>query len=607
MDRIDIDAFGGMIPILGPHKLPHGAAQSASNCDLSGGTLKAWNKSVSVYDAVLATGTIGSIFLYRKSDGTQLWCEWTQDVDVAPGPISGDTTNRTYFTGTDYPRVFDSAMSDVGAGTTYPKSSYILGIPASVAAPSAVLGAGGAGTARNLVYVYTYVRKWSSGKVDESAPSPASTAVLALPGQVVTVGTFAAAPTSRGVTHIRIYRASTGDYQYVTEITVATASYADSALDSALGDVLETLDWLPPPDDMAGLISLPNGCFAGFAGNEVCISVPYQVHAYPSDYRVAFPYDVVGIGHVGGMIVVGTTGFTYLIDGNDPAVLGKLQASIEYPCLAKRGMTSSDDGVMYPTHDGLAHVNQGGGISLSTASLMGREQWDKYFAETVRAIVFRGGYFGFFDNTGAAGVANDGFHIDYVNPTGITGMFGGVHCVHVDKTDGKLYYVATANAVNHIYEWDAQTDWVQYLWQSKKFISGHPHVYAAVRVYGGWANALTQAEQDAYNAARDAIIAANQALLASDYAATLSGASISEYEIVGSQLAAVPAALDDIVGLTFKLYADGVVGESLTVTGDEPRRLVGGYQAKNFELELQGHIDVYRVIVAPSIMDIDDA
>lgn len=487
----------------------------------------------------------------------------------------------------------------------YPKSSYILGVSAPTTAPTVALGSGGSGTARDLVYVYTFVRKWASGKVDEGMPSPASAKVTALPGQTVAVSDFSATPAGRGVTHIRIYRAGTGDYLYVTEIAVGTTSYNDSALDAALGDALVSAEWSEPPTDMKGLIMLPNGVAAGFSKNEVCFSVPYQVHAYPTRYRYALPYEIVGIGYVGTMVVVATKGYPYLLDGIDPGSVTQMQSPAMYPCLAKRGVVSTESGVLFPTHDGMAIATPGGGVSLITKNDLSREEWENYYAETMRSVSYRGLYMGFFNNTGAAGVSNDGFLFNHVSPNGLVGLFGGVHCAYADRESGNLYYVASDDGGNnYIYKWDDQVDRVAFLWKSKLFIAQDYTNFGALRIFADWDGALTQAEVDAYNAIRNDIIAANQALLETDDLGTIGGDVIAEIAIAGDGLTEVPPAIADIVGLTFKLFADGTLVCSITVDNEDPVRLPSGYLASEFEFELQGQTEVREVRLATSVPEL---
>lgn len=58
------------------------------------------------------------------------WFHWTTLVHAVKGPVAGDTTERTYYTGDGVPKVTDSSLATAGGGTAYPNNSYTLGIPA---------------------------------------------------------------------------------------------------------------------------------------------------------------------------------------------------------------------------------------------------------------------------------------------------------------------------------------------------------------------------------------------------------------------------------------------------------------------------------------------
>ena len=53
-------------------------------------------------------------------------------------------------------------------------------------------------------------------------------------------------------------------------------------------------------------------------------------------------------------------------------------------------------------------------------------------------------------------------------------------------------------------------------------------------------------------------------------------------------------------GITFKLYADGTLQHTQTVTSDELFRLPSGYKAKEFEVELTGSTSINEVCVYES-------
>lgn len=611
MTNIVVRGFAGELPRITETELPANAAQIASNCNIVRGSLKAFRKPNKVYELITA-GQIGTIYLYRENDGTERWCEWTQDVDVQPGPIAGDTTKRTYYTGTDTPRVFDDTLVDTGGGSTYPKSSYKLGIPKPTTAPTAVKFSDGGGASRTCTWVYTYVRKWASGKTDEGVPSDPSNSITYLDGGQIDLSTIATAPVGHGITHVWIYRIKTGtagaEYQFVKEISNGTATTSETVADASLLDVLESEDYDVPPDDMKGLLMLPNGVAVGFSGNEICFSVPYQVHAFPVDYRHAVPYKIVGIKNIGLMVVAATEGYAYTLNGQDPAFASPDRDDMIYPCLSKNGMVSSDPGVIYPSHDGLVLITPGGKGALLTEAIFSREEWDSYYPSTIRAVSYRNRYGASFHNGGDAdAISNDSFMLDHNDPaSGVVGAFGGSHCLYVDHINGNFYYAATdsVDGKNYVYQWDAQVARVSYLWKSKKFVLPEDTNFGVAQIFGKWTSSLTQAEIDSYNATRDAIIAANQAALAANESGAINGSAINEEEINGDSLQEVPPLLDETIGMTFKLYADGVLVATITVVSDEPFRLPSGYLARVAEIELQGQIEVQKVKMAPSFTDL---
>jgi hypothetical protein len=367
------------------------------------GSLKAFRKPLPIAELSLS-GLIGTVYRYQQSDGTERWLEWAEDVDVQPGPIANDISKRVYFTGTDLPRVFDDTQVAVGPRDPFPKSNFRMGVPAPATALTAALGAGGSGSARDVRFVWTYVRRWASGAEDESGPSPASNIVNALQGQEIDLTGFTSpSVTDAGITHIWIYRLNTGtagaEYQFVDEIPVATTTYQDTKPDSDLSEVLDTEEWLTPPDDLKGLISIPNGCFVGFSGKQVCFSVPYQVHAYPTRFRYAVQFEIVGLGYIGNMVIALTNERAFYLDGSDPGFVGHGKAATPYPCLSKRGIVNTKRGVLYPTHEGVAIVLPGGDTGLFTKDIVSSEEWEGFFPSTIFAVTHRGRYFAIFDSS----------------------------------------------------------------------------------------------------------------------------------------------------------------------------------------------------------------
>ncbi len=69
-------------------------------------------------------------------------------------------------------------------------------------------------------------------------------------------------------------------------------------------------------------------------------------------------------------------------------------------------------------------------------------------------------------------------------------------------------------------------------------------------------------------------------------------------------LGAAMVEADSYVSLTFKLYADGVLKHTQTVTDGEPFRLPGGYLSNIYQVELTGTDTVTGVSIAENIFDL---
>lgn len=146
--KIRIADFKGMAPRIAPRELPDNMAQNAVNSRILSGDLEAYN-NYGLYKTLLQDISKEPPYstIYRM-DG-QYWLYWTVaelsaaafKVDVARGFVPSDTTERTYFTGTDVPRVtnLDPTTPDACAiceGTElYPEHSIKLGVPAPTEIP----------------------------------------------------------------------------------------------------------------------------------------------------------------------------------------------------------------------------------------------------------------------------------------------------------------------------------------------------------------------------------------------------------------------------------------------------------------------------------------
>lgn len=457
-----VGPFGGIIPKIRPRYLPDTAAQDAMNCKFGGGGLQAW-KDVAVVDTPSKAGTKLTIFPYLTK-----WLHWITDVNVCKSPVVGDTYSRIYWTGDGYPKMTGSDVAVSGPGTDYPTTSYLLGLPAPASPITVTLSGSITDPDPTLVetrqYVYTYVSFYG----EEGPPSTPSTAIDWAPGQTADLASMSTAPTSVNgnyrVTAKRIYRTNTGsattEYQFVAEIAVATTTYADNIASADLGEVLATDNYDAPPSDLIGLIALPNGALAGISGKTLCVSVPYQPHAWPTSQQIPFDETPVALGAYGISIHVATTGTPYRVNGPDPANLG-IPERIEEgtACTFKRGLVDFGEYVMYPATDGLV-IGGVGVMSNATAEIMDRDDWQEYLPSLIIGYAYAGLYFGF--NGSTAFIFNP--RTKDFTPLDIQATAG-----YRDPADGKLYL----QIGDDIVQWDA-TGTKTVMWKSKPFSSMVP-------------------------------------------------------------------------------------------------------------------------------------
>lgn len=428
---IKINNFRGRRPRYSNRLIPDNNATLAENCDLLSGEIRTWN-GLSFESQLEVAGEVQTI--YRYGD---YWLQWANDVDVVKLAASGDDIGLIAFSGDGAPRILDETMVDVDGDEVYPESSLSLGLYAPSVAPS-VADSGPGADPKDRAYVYTFVRKWPGGKIDEGPPSPASAVVIATSGDSVTLsGIEAVSDTDYGITHVFIYRAATAggttEFQFVAEIAVNTTTYFDSIDDDLLGETLTSTYYDPPPDDLQGLTVMQNGVLVGFRQKEVCFSAPYQPHAWPVTYRKPVDSLIVALGVVGANVVVATQGPPYLISGVDPAAMTDVNLGGDHPCTSKRALVETKDGVIYPTADGLLVVSVGA-VQLATTQLITRREWKHYYPQHMHAYYHDGRFFGFFRE----GTEQGGLIIDF-NENDLTDLPYYPSAGYVDEERDELY------------------------------------------------------------------------------------------------------------------------------------------------------------------------
>lgn len=583
--------FGGVKPKIDARLLPDYLAQIASNCRLTSGALSPWRKFTTINTPTKA-GT--KISIYRiPYGGLDYWLSWTTDVDVVKSQIANDAFNRYYYTGDGEPRATTDQMATQGGGSNYPLAFYTLGLPAPTT-PTMGTIVGGAASNQTRAYVYTLVSAWgeegppslpvsATGKAD--ATWTVNLPQVAQPGG----GTFNAATKN-------IYRTVTNSdgsssFYFVASVALATASYADAALDVALvgGTILPSTGWVMPPSGMSGLIALPNGSMAGFVNNQLCLSEPYQPHAWPLKYRYSVDFPIVGIKANGSSIAVCTTANPYVFSGLANDALGSVKARVPEPCLSKRSMVDVGWGVVYASPNGLANAMSYDAQIVTADSIMATDWRDLYFPSTMFGAVYQGFYHGYYQ-TGI--ISGAGLIIDRSSDFGFKQITDFATGAWLDPQTGFLYLIVNGSIV----KWDSDVNNnMSFDWKSKVFIEIQPGNYGVIQVLADYAS-LTSAAQAQAQLVLDRAFNATMLAAHKDHG-ELGTFVLGEIPLGGSLLHGSGIVLVNRF-VQVRLFASGVLKYTFNFTDKKTHKLPSGFRDDTYEVEITGNVTVYNLKLA---------
>jgi hypothetical protein len=490
------DRFSGIAPGVSPRLLADQFGQVAENVDFESGRFVAITEDSATY--TLQTGNRRSIYYYRDTN----WLEWIEDgVSVVPGPIPGDTLDRLYFTGDDYPRM-GTAATLVSGSNGYPVNSYRLGVPAPLNAPAVVVNgtADDTLTPNDVSYVYTLVTAFG-----EEGPPSSPSAVIQLDDTQSTTLSLPTSDQPSGNYNFttgalkRIYRSNTGStntqFQFAGEVGYTATSFTDTQDAATLGEVLPSATWIGPPDDdsalypdgpLNGLIALAQGTMAGFTGKRFCLSEPFLPHAWPIQYRITTEEDIVAIASTANGVAALTDGQPYFITGTEPSAMTAVRIDLAQACVNVNSVVDMGSYVLYAGPDGLCGLESASG-SVVTAGLISVKQWnDDFNPTTIRAFKHEGTYVAFH--------ATGGWVYDPrgdENALTTLSISSDVRGGYTNPKDGELYLIVNNEIVK--YRGSATSKTAKF--KSKKFVtpapvsmgwvSVHANEYpATVKVYG---------------------------------------------------------------------------------------------------------------------------
>jgi len=574
---IRIASFAGEIPRLLPRLLQENYAQIAQNTKLENGALLPIRRGKFITRMPYECKTI-----YRLGND---WLGWDKFVNVEPGPVASE---RLYVTGDGKPKM-------VVNGATY---------DLAVARPSSrivatVNGTPNAELSNTVLFAYTWVTEFD----EESEPSDLSTGVLWSPDLTVNLSGFAQPPLGRAVNRMRIYRSQTstlGDttLYFVAEREASTADFLYDEDTYPMNEVIPSTDYNAPPDDLQGLVALPNGIMAAFTGKKVYFSEPYRPHAWPEKYVMTVDYPVVGLGVFGSAIAVMTEGMPYMMQGTSPDTMVSTRLEVNLPCLSSTSIVDLGYSVAYASPQGLVTISQNGAV-IASRDLLTMDQWRLMSPESFIAGQFAGRYMASYDYMDSQGLQQRGmiiFDLSGAQPF-LERASDDADAMYFELGTGRLFLLRNGRDV---YEWDAISEpYGEQLWRSKKFILPTYTNFGCVMVEGE--DALTGA-QKAQIAARNAEIRARnrQAINNGETGATIGASALNVVPLGGSLLDPVT---EDEPTFSVSIIADGKLITTIYHM-NVPVPLPSGFTAKTWEIEIRGNQMVTGIILAYSPTEI---
>lgn len=393
--------------------------------------------------------------------------------------------------------------------------------------------------ASNVLYAYTFVTSLG----EESPPSPLSASLEWYPGLIVRLSNFSAAPGSRLITKMRIYRTETSaagitDLYFVAEVNASTLTYDHNLATAPIVEVIPSSDYDPPPASAKGVVALPNGMMAAHTGREVLFSEPYQPHAWPTKYRLTTEYDIVGLGAFGASLAVLTKGTPYIITGSSPETMVMEKLEVNLPCLSARGIADLGYSIAYPSVDGLVTIGPNG-AAIVTKGILTRDQWQALGPSTLIAEPYSGLYVGSHVVGPGAVRALAIFDVSGETPFMLKSNLD-VRAMHTDIATGTLY-VIQADDLREVRAWDAGAA-SSMTWKSGIARTGMPVNF---------------------------------------------GAALIEASAGGTTAAA-------------NIYADGALVGTIP-SKNVPARLPSGFLASEWEIEITGTAEVHAVTIAATM------
>lgn len=585
MTILRVSGFGGIVPRLGKRLLPDNNAQYALNSKLFSGELRSWQapKLLATFDS---HPNLADVYHYRHFGSlTDYYIPFDRRTDVVKAPIINDAYGRLYWT--DGVQFTITTMSDVEAS--------IPGQPVGVPAPTfgttpTVTPSGGTAPNETRVYLFILVSKYG----EEGAPANAST--ITVSGKpdgtwtIANMNTLATGALNPNITKLRMYRTVTGattvQYREVVEWTIGSipSTYNDTMPNTTLAvqPALQSLNWTPPPADLQGLCPGPGGMLTAFKGRTLYFSQPYFPHAWPTDYQLAVVDDIVAIGWVGTLLVVGTTGRPALVSGSTPTTLGLQTFGEVIPCLSRDGFVGTSGTCFYPSLDGLFSIGPDGVTNVSNTFATRKDWLERFSPSTISGAVYQARYNGFYSS-------QLGFSLGFDDATtGLTDLqLDGVKRMKNSAVDNSAHLIIG----NKLYQWDGDASSpLLYVWRTKPFVVPKPCNMGVIQLRGDFIDGSVAPPTPPPVTIDPHGYAINDRVVND---APINGIGVQQQ-----------SQASDTIGI--KIYGDDKLRWTGVVRSEEPINLPSGYKAVQWEVEVSGTLSVFSVVLAGNRKELED-
>ena len=547
MTGFKLQTFGGKAPKVFARLLPNDMAQVATNVRLDSGRLEPWkgnaNASINPVANYAISGSTKTLFKYSDS----IWIGKDEVVDFVRSPLAEDTHERIYATGiggaSGYPRM---TLASIVGNNTF----YRLGIPKpsqfSTVATNQATEKEDEEIPNSRSYVFTYVSAY--GEEGPPCEAPIGQIVDVYSDQSVVL-TFPSDPSGNyNLSRKRIYRTDTGGtYRFVDDVTLATSTYTDSTSESNLGEAIPTDSFDSPPDNVSA--DHPDGPMLGLVSlpNGILAGFSGKTVCFSEAFQPhAFPDEYKLTVKSDIVALAPMPSGVLVLTKEKPAIISGLQPS-------SMALSEIDSNLACVSKRSVVDMGSAvmyaspDGLVMATESGGLRVVTESIMTrdqwqELVPSSIIGFQWEGHYIGFYDTGTTEKGFIFD---PRGGKDSFTDLgfyaSAGFNDLEEDELYLVVGGAAK----KFAAGTS-LTYTWKSKKFYGQRPINPGVAKV-----------QADSYGS-----------------------------------------------GITFKLYADGTLKHTETVTSDALFRLPSGYKANEFEIELTGSDPINEVCVYESAAEI---